>query len=1144
MAKLDTKSKVEASKLVSKTGRKIFNPTSELVEVPNLIDHQKESFKDFVQEGMAEVLAEMSPISDYTGTKLDLKFMDYSFDEPKISERQARDDNLSFEAPLKLKMELINKVSGEVKAAEIFMGSYPWMTERGSFIVNGTEKVVIGQLIKSPGVLFSREAYQDRYLYSAKISPARGAWIEIEVSAQGPMFVKIDKKRRIPLTTFLRALGYGSDAELIKLFEKDLKDSKVDYIAETLKKDLTKNHNDAVLEVFRKIRPGDLATVANAKGLLDSLLFNFKRFDLGRVGRQKMNRRLGLDKANTTENRVLDNSDILAVIKELIRLTIGQLPADDIDSLANRRVKLVGEMLAKQFRTGFLRMERNIKDKMSLADLETVTPAQLINARPVVMSVREFFNTGQMCQYMDQTNPLAEIAHKRVLSSMGPGGLTKERAGFEVRDPHPTHYGRICVLETPEGPNIGLVLHLATYAKVNPYGFIEAPFRKVKNGVVTDEIEYLDVDGERDKVVASAGSKLDVKNKFIDERVPSRINFEAITVNVDDVTHMDAAQALIIGASAGLIPFIETNDAKRTAIGANQQRQAVPLVKPRAAMVGTGSEHIIAENSGQLVSAEQDGEVISSEAAKVSVKYKNGDVKEYVPQHFIRSNDDMCINQKVVVVKGQKVKKGDPIIEGMSVDGGELALGKDVLVAWMPWAGYNFEDSIVISKRLVQDDEFTSIHIKEYPYEIRETKLGPEQISKDIPNVSEEAFRNLDNDGIVRVGATVKPGDILVGKITPKGETELSGEERLLRAIFGDNSKDVRDSSLRLPNGGGGKVVDVKIFSRENGNDLRSGVIMQVVVYVASMNKVEVGDKFAGRYGNKGVIARILPVEDMPYMEDGTPVDMVLNPMGVPSRMNLGQLFEANLGLAAKALGYRTTSPSFNRVTTAQIREELTKAGYPQDGKVQLIDGRTGQEFKEKTAIGFMHMLKLEHMVSSKIHARSVGPYTMVTQQPLGGKAHNGGQRFGEMEVWALEAYGAANILQEMLTIKSDDIVGRSKAYESLIKTLPLGAPEVPESFRVLTNELRGLALEVELVKNTEDGEVSVSADEVVDAAYSKIGAQRKKSDGFIVDIAEDFKAQTTEANEISEEDFNMKGMGLEDPVEVLMSETNEGGEK
>lgn len=1103
------------------SSRRVYYTKSEnILDLPNLVDHQNRSFQWFVEEGLGELLAEISPIDDYTGTKLSLRFKDYRFESPKLTEAEARENNVSYDAPLKATVELTNKVTGEVKEQEIYLGDYPWMTDRGTFVINGAERVVVSQLIRSAGVFFTGELHGTAYSYGAKVIPGRGAWLEFETAANGALFVKIDRKRKIPVTTLLKALGM-TEAQIKDSF-KHVDQGKLSHIDTTLEKDPSRGANDALIEVYRRLRPGDLATVDNARSLLENMFYNFKRFDFSRVGRYKVNKRLDLDIPNTIENRVMRLEDLVAIIAEIIRLNNTQEPADDIDSLANRRVKLVGELVQRQFRIGLLRMERNTKDRMSMSEIETVTPGQLINARPVVAAVREFFASSQLSQFMDQINPLSELAHKRRLSSMGPGGLSRERAGFEVRDAHATHYGRICAVETPEGANIGLVLNLASYARINDYGFIETPYRKVSNAVtakeaagrtaavnledengkvivkaefkitadqakklaavknqvtwpvkaqVTNEVVYLDASQEEAAVIASAGEEITDDGYFASERVSARRRLVSSEVDANEVTHMDAARNQIIGSSAGLIPFVEKNYVYRSLMGSNQQRQAVPLVRPMAPIVGTGLEANAARNSGQIVVAEAAGEVVKASADEVKVAY--GKVtKTYSPLHFVRSNEGTSINQKVVVRTGDKLKAGDPIVEGMSVSDGELALGQDLTVAFMPWSGYNFEDAIIISRKLVEQDTLTSIHIVDYMVEVRETKLGPEIVTRDIPNVSEEALRHLDEDGIVRIGAEVHPGDILVGKITPKGEQELSSEERLLRAIFGEKAKEVRDTSQRMSNGKHGKVVGVKVFNRANGNELKAGVIMQIQVFVAQMRKIAVGDKLGGRHGNKGVIARILPAEDMPFMEDGTPVDIILNPLGVPSRMNVGQLFETHLGMAAKALGMKVASPSFNGIPTAQIQDLLKQAGLPADGKQQLYDGRTGEAFSERTTVGSMYMIKLNHMIADKIHARSTGPYTMVTQQPLGGKAQNGGQRFGEMEVWALEAYGASNTLQEMLTIKSDDVYGRSKAYESIIKGTEIVGPKVPESFNVLVKELQGLGLKVDLI----------ASDELVDA--------------------------------------------------------------
>ena len=1063
-----------AKKPTTSSERIYFTSGDNALPLPNLIAHQKDSWRWFVEEGLSEIFSEINPIDDYTGQKLSLKFGKYYFGEPKNTDQFAKENNLTFEAPLHATVELTNKTTGVVEEQEIYLGEYPWMTERGTFIINGTERVVVSQLIRSAGVFFTAETVAGRNYYGAKIIPGRGAWMEFETASNGAIYVKIDRRRKMPATTLLRALGYPKTSEIKELFA-DIDTGDVKYIDETLDKDTSRGANEALIEVYRRLRPGDLATVDNARQMIERMFFDFKRFDYSRVGRYKLNQRLGLDVANTAENRTLQMSDLVAILREVIRLNNTQEPADDIDALSNRRVRLVGELIARQFRVGMLRMQRNAMDRMSVADLESVSPSQLINARPIVAAVREFFTSSQLSQLLDEVNPLSELSHKRRLSSTGPGGLTRERAGFEVRDAHPTHYGRICSVETPEGANIGLVLNLAAYARVNEYGFIETPYLRVKDGKVTDELVYLDASQEIGEVIADAGEALNEDGTFRDERVNARSNMQPSQVDANQVTFMDAAHRQILGSTAALVPFIEKTRVDRALTGSNMQRQAVPLLCPESATVGTGIEKAVAENSGHLIQASGDGEVVRADADEVHVKYADG-VKIYTLKHFVKNNDDRCYNQKVRVERGDKVKKGDILIEGASIAGGEIALGKNLLVAFMPWGGYNMEDAIIMSRRLVEDDRLTSINIKDYTVEVRETKLGPEIVTRDIPNVSEESLRHLDENGIVQIGSEVKAGDVLVGKITPKGEQELSSEERLLRAIFGEKAKDVRDTSQRMNNAGGGKVVGVKIFSRENGHELKAGVLMQIQIFVAQLRKIGVGDKMAGRFGNKGVVAKVLPVEDMPFLEDGTPVDVVLNPLGVPSRMNLGQIFETHLGMAARALGYRVATPSFNGVPSEKISDELEKAGLARDGKSQLFDGRTGEPFEERTTVGVMHMIKLHHMVSDKIHARSTGPYTMVTQQPLGGKAQNGGQRFGEMEVWALEAYGAAATLQEMLTIKSDDVYGRAKAYESIIKDEPIVGPKLPESFNVLVKELQGLGLRVDLV----DDEATVDAEHVI----------------------------------------------------------------
>ena len=1108
-----------AKKPTTSSERVYFTSGDNALPLPNLIAHQKDSWRWFVEEGLSEIFSEINPIDDYTGQKLSLKFGKYYFGEPKNTDQFAKENNLTFEAPLHATVELTNKTTGVVEEQEIYLGEYPWMTDRGTFVINGTERVVVSQLIRSAGVFFTAETVAGRNYYGAKIIPGRGAWMEFETASNGAIYVKIDRRRKMPATTLLRALGYPKTSEIKELFA-DIDTGDVKYIDETLDKDTSRGANEALIEVYRRLRPGDLATVDNARQMIERMFFDFKRFDYSRVGRYKLNQRLGLDVANTAENRTLQMSDLVAILREVIRLNNTQEPADDIDALSNRRIRLVGELIARQFRVGMLRMQRNAMDRMSVADLESVSPSQLINARPIVAAVREFFTSSQLSQLLDEVNPLSELSHKRRLSSTGPGGLTRERAGFEVRDAHPTHYGRICSVETPEGANIGLVLNLAAYARVNEYGFIETPYLRVKDGKVTDELVYLDASQEIGEVIADAGEALNEDGTFRDERVNARSNMQPSQVDASQVTFMDAAHRQILGSTAALVPFIEKTRVDRALTGSNMQRQAVPLLCPESATVGTGIEKAVAENSGHLIQASADGEVVRADADEVHVKYADG-VKIYTLKHFVKNNDDRCYNQKVRVERGDKVKKGDILIEGASIAGGEIALGKNLLVAFMPWGGYNMEDAIIMSRRLVEDDRLTSINIKDYTVEVRETKLGPEIVTRDIPNVSEESLRHLDENGIVQIGSEVKAGDVLVGKITPKGEQELSSEERLLRAIFGEKAKDVRDTSQRMNNAGGGKVVGVKIFSRENGHELKAGVLMQIQIFVAQLRKIGVGDKMAGRFGNKGVVAKVLPVEDMPFLEDGTPVDVVLNPLGVPSRMNLGQIFETHLGMAARALGYRVATPSFNGVPSEKISDELEKAGLARDGKSQLFDGRTGEPFEERTTVGVMHMIKLHHMVSDKIHARSTGPYTMVTQQPLGGKAQNGGQRFGEMEVWALEAYGAAATLQEMLTIKSDDVYGRAKAYESIIKDEPIVGPKLPESFNVLVKELQGLGLRVDLV----DDEAAVDAEHVI--------ASSGPEDKTVAADDEEEETYLDESDDIGEIDDGMSVQDIDEVEEI-----------
>jgi len=1046
------------------TKRENFNPSYKAMPMGDLIEIQKRSYSWFFKEGLKELFDEISPIRDIIGRDLELYFGDFMLDEPKYDEVTAKTRNATFEAPIRVQTKLLNKRSGVVKEQEVYLGDFPLMTDRGTFVINGIERVVVSQLIRSAGVFFTSNFYRGKKYYGAKLIPNRGAWLEIETNYNNTITVKIDRKRKVPVTALLRAFGYGTDEEIKAIFKGvDVGEEK--YIEVTLEKDVSSSQAEGFKEVYKRIRPGDLATADDAKNLIESMFFNFDRYDFAIVGRYKLNQRFEEDYPLTKEHRVFKVSDLVNAIKEIIKLNNSQKDADDIDHLGNRRVRAIGELVQNRFRIGLTRMERIIKDKMSTLDIEQITPGQLVNARPVIGAVKDFFMSSQLSQFMDQTNPLAELEHKRRLSAMGPGGLSRERAGFEVRDVHRTHYGRICPIQTPEGPNIGLVGHLACYAKVNNFGFIETPYYKVENGKVTNKIEYLDAFSEEKYVLTTATEKLDSEKKFVEEKTGVRKNGEPVIDDTQDVDFVDVASNQIVSIATSLIPFVEHNDACRALMGSNMQRQAVPLIRPEAPIIGTGIEAKAAQDSGQVLVAKHDGEIIYVDAQKIIVKTIDKKEDVYNLVKFSRSNQTTCLNQKVIVEKGEKVKKGQPLADGAACENGELALGQNVLIAFMPWECGNYEDAVLISERLVHKDRYTSIHIEHYKCDVRETKLGSEVVTRDIPNVGEEKLANLDKEGVVCVGAEVSSGDILVGKITPKGETELTAEERLLRAIFGEKAKDVRDSSLRLTHGEKGKVIDVKIFSRKNGDKLSVGVIKQIQVTIASLRKIQVGDKMAGRHGNKGVISRILPVENMPYLKDGTPIDIILNPLGIASRMNLGQVLEVHLGLAAKKLGYKVATPPMYGIKEEKIWEELKKAGFSETGKEILYDGRSGEAFDQPTTVGIMYFLKLIHMVEDKMHQRSIGPYSLVTQQPLGGKAQFGGQRFGEMEVWALEAYGAAYSLQEMLTIKSDDVTGRSKAYEHIIKNEPIEKLNIPESFHVLVRELKSLGLDVELLK-------------------------------------------------------------------------------
>ncbi|MFH1405550.1 MAG: DNA-directed RNA polymerase subunit beta [Patescibacteria group bacterium] len=1065
--------------------RRVFDAVPDALELPDLIEVQRQSYKWFCEEGIGELFSEVTPIRDFIGRDLELYFDDYYLDEPKFDESTSRAKNITFEAPLRVKTRLVNKRTDTKKEQEIYLGDLPIMTDRGTFVINGVERVIVSQLVRSAGAFFTADVYRGRRYYGAKIIPNRGAWLEFETDPKNVIWVKIDRKRKVAVTSILRAFGISQDEEILKLFEDVDVHPTNRYIESTISKDAASNEDEGLIEVYKRIRPGDRATADNAKSLIYSMFFNFDRYDLGKVGRYKFNLRFGLDTSDEIvgpeENRIITKEDLILIIKEIIKLNISQGEPDDVDHLGNRRVRAGGELIQGRFRVGLARMERIIKDRMSTQDLDSLSPAKLINARPVIGAVREFFMSSQLSQFMDQTNPLAELEHKRRLSAMGPGGLSRERAGFEVRDVHPTHYGRICPVATPEGPNIGLIGHLASYAIINKYGFIETPYRRIikeeKDGQtvarVSHEIEYINAFQEERSVTVPVTTPVDEKGYFVEKFVSGRKYGEPKIVSQAETDYMDVSSKQIVSIGTSLIPFLEHDDATRALMGTNMQRQAVPTVKPDAPIVGTGVERRAARDSGHLILADEDGVITKVDGHSIELTDKKDNLYKHELKKFLRSNNSTSINQSPSVNIGQEVKRGDVLADSSAVDKGELALGQNVLVAFMAWDGYNFEDAVIISERLVHDDRYTSVHIEDYTIDVRDTKLGPEVVTNDIPNVSEEKLKNLDAEGVIRVGAEVKSGDILVGKITPKGETELSAEEKLLRAIFGEKARDVRDSSLYLQQGEHGKVVDVTVFSREDGDKLSPGVIKQIQVTVADLRKVQVGDKVAGRHGNKGVISRVVPMADMPFLDDGTPVDVILTPLGVVSRMNLGQILEVHLGLAVNSLGYNISTPVLNGVTENQIREELKKAGFPSSGQLPLYDGRTGESFEHHVTVGYMYIMKLAHMVEDKIHQRSIGPYSLITQQPLGGKAQFGGQRFGEMEVWALEAYGAAHTLQEILTIKSDDVPGRSKAYEAIIKGEQIRKVNIPESFNVLVRELKGLCLDVELLKDGDKVELS-----------------------------------------------------------------------
>nr|WP_300186553.1 DNA-directed RNA polymerase subunit beta [uncultured Agathobaculum sp.] len=1198
-----------------KTTRKSFARINEILEMPNLIEVQKKSYQWFLDEGLREVFADTASITDYTGN-LELSFLDYSMDEePKYSVEECKARDATYASPLKVRMRLRNKETGEIKEQEIFMGDFPKMTDSATFIINGAERAIVSQLVRSPGVYFGKEYDKtDKVLLSATVIPYRGAWLEYETDANDVFYVRIDKNRKIPITSFIRAIGVKTDAEIKELFGED------PLILATLDKDPAHTAEEALIEIYKKMRPGEPPSVESATSLMDAMFFDVRRYDISAVGRYKYNKKLDIarritghklletvsdpmtgevlveadtiltrDQARELSRRGVNHvtvessegtpvkvfgngmvdiddfsdytgfsaaelgvkekvrfvvlkeiiesgvtgdemkkavktrihdlipktiivDDMLASICYLLGLGHGIGTTDDIDHLGNRRLRCVGELLQNQFRIGFSRMERVIRERMTIQDLDVVTPQSLINIRPVTAAIKEFFGSSPLSQFMDQNNPLAELTHKRRMSALGPGGLSRDRASFEVRDVHYSHYGRLCPIETPEGPNIGLISYLATYARINDFGFIEAPYRIIdkENGRVTDQVQYMTADVEDEYIVCQATEPIDENGYLLNDRVTCRMRDEFVEVDRKDVDLMDVSPRMMVSVATAFIPFLDHDDANRALMGANMQRQAVPLLKTEAPVVATGMEYKAAVDSGTIPLAEGDGVVTRVTAREVIVQYDNGEEKTYHLTKFLRSNQSTCINMRPIVDLGERVKAGDVLADGPSTDKGEIALGKNALIGFMTWEGYNYEDAVLLNERLVRDDVYTSIHIEEYESESRDTKLGPEEITRDIPNVGEDALRNLDERGIIRVGAEVQAGDILVGKVTPKGETELTAEERLLRAIFGEKAREVRDTSLRAPHGESGIVVDVKVFTRENGDELSPGVNMVVRVYIAQKRKISVGDKMAGRHGNKGVVSRILPQEDMPFLEDGRPLDIVLNPLGVPSRMNIGQVLEVHLGFAAKKLGWKVETPVFDGATLDDIKETLVAAGVGEDGKSVVYDGRTGEQFDNRVTVGYMYYLKLHHLVDDKIHARSTGPYSLVTQQPLGGKAQFGGQRFGEMEVWALEAYGAAYTLQEILTVKSDDITGRVKTYESIVKGHNVPQPGVPESFKVLVKELQSLCLDIqvldenmEVIELAEDDEDEADFIRPMEQAVS--GADEEfTAAGFGINDAED----------------------------------------
>ncbi len=1167
-----------------KASRKDFAKVGDYIEMPNLIKVQRDSYDWFVEEGLGEVLKDISPIEDYSGN-LVLEFFDYYMeDKTKYTVEEAKERDATYSTRLHVKVRLINRETGEIKEQEIYLGDFPLMTDSGTFVINGAERVVVSQLVRSPGCYYDEifDTKTGKKTYTSTVMPLRGAWLEYETDGNDIFWVRVDRTRKVPVTTLLRAIGVVSDSQILELFGDE------EMLKATINKDTIKDQDEALIEIYKKLRPGELPTADAARNLFNGLFYDNRRYDLAKVGRYKFNQKLGLagrikekiaaedivdaetgevfvsagemiseevaeniqnaginsvdimvgerkvriignatcnihavlptvdlSKLHFKENvnynvlkNIIDNTDekdlvktieerydelvpkhittedMIASINYLLNLSHGLGKADDIDHLANRRIRCVGELLQNQFRIGLTRLERVVRERMTIQDLDVVTPQTLINTKPITSAIREFFGSSQLSQFMDQTNPLSELTHKRRISALGPGGLTRERAGFEVRDVHYTHYGRLCPIESPEGPNIGLISALSSFAQINEYGFIETPYRKVdpETHKLTDIVEYMSADVEDNYIIAQAAEPVDKDGKFVNKRIRVRFKNEVIEVDSDKVQYVDVSPKQLVSIAAAMIPFLEHDDAKRALMGANMQRQAVPLMITESPIVGTGIEYRAAKDSGILVLAEDDGVIEKVTGDAITVKYNNGKTVVHKLRKFKRTNGGTCINQKPIVKKGEIVKKGDAIADGPSTKNGEMALGKNVLVAFSTWEGYNYEDAILLNERLVKEDVFTSIHIEEYDCECRDTKLGAEEITRDIPNVGDDSLKDLDENGIIRIGAEVRPGDILVGKVTPKGETELTAEERLLRAIFGEKAREVRDTSLRVPHGEAGTIVDVKIFTRDNSDELGPGVNQIIRCYIATKRKISVGDKMAGRHGNKGVISRVLPEEDMPFMPDGTPIDILLNPLGVPSRMNLGQVLEVHLGGAAKALGWHVSTPVFDGATEQDVRELLAQAGMSEDGKTTLYDGRTGEPFASPITVGVMYMLKLHHLVDDKIHARSTGPYSLVTQQPLGGKAQFGGQRFGEMEVWALEAYGAAYTLQEMLTVKSDDVVGRVKTYEAIVKGENVPEPGVPESFKVLVKELQSLGLDVRLYsEDNQELELKENIDEGIE---------------------------------------------------------------